>query len=70
MVMAQKSSGQRVRELCSSLLASALIVPVLSFVAMLFLLYTDHSRPLEMFPNFLWFTLSGTLFTWVILAAG
>ncbi len=70
LVLAKKSSGERITELCSSLLASALVVPVLSFVAMLFLLYADLSRPLEMFPNFLWITLSGTMFTWVILVAG
>ena len=70
LALAKKPTQVRSMELFTSMLASACVVPVLSFIATLFLLYTEQSRPLELFPNFLWLTLAGTMFTWSILAAG
>jgi serine/threonine protein kinase len=70
LTLANKSTQTRSTELFMSMLASAFIVPVLSFLATLFLLYTEQSRPLELFPNFLLLTLVGTMFTWSILAVG
>lgn len=69
-VLARHPAARRSNELFSSMLSSACIVPVLSFLATLGLLYADQSRPLDLFPNFLWFTLAGTFFSWAILVAG